>query len=116
MISIIMPTLWKGEHYKKMLPQLDSHPLVGEIIVVDNDTTSTDQQIFNLKKLKYLPQKENVYVNPAWNLAVLEATCDSICLYSDDVLFLKMAYLHSQVIVYLYLRIKFILLSGSKRI
>ena len=64
MISIIMPTLWKGEHYKKMLPQLDSHPLVGEIIVVDNDTTSTDQQIFNLKKLKYLPQKENVYVNP----------------------------------------------------
>lgn len=87
MISVIMPTLWKGEHYKKMLPQFDQHPLVGEIIVVDNDTTSTDQQIFNLKKLKYLPQKENVYVNPAWNLAVLEATCDSICLYSDDVLF-----------------------------
>lgn len=87
MISIIMPTLWKGEHYKKMLPQLDSHPLVGEIIVVDNDTTATDKEIFNLKKLKYLPQKENVYVNPAWNLAVIEASCDSICLYSDDVLF-----------------------------
>lgn len=87
MISIIMPTLWKGEHYKKMLLLFDQHSSVGEIIIVDNDVTSTDQEIFKLKKLKYLPQKENVYVNPAWNLAVLEATCESICLYSDDVLF-----------------------------
>lgn len=87
MISVIMPTLWKGEHYKEMLPKLDNHPLVGEIVIVDNDTSSTDQEIFKLKKLKYLPQKENVYVNPAWNLAVAEIKYDRLCLYSDDVLF-----------------------------
>lgn len=87
MISIIMPTLWKGEHYKKMLPKLNDHPLVGEIVIVDNDTSSTDKQIFNLSKLKYLPQIENVYVNPAWNLAVTKIAYDRLCLYSDDVLF-----------------------------
>lgn len=87
MISIIMPTLWKGEHYKKMLPQLNLHPLVGEIIIVDNDTNSTNKEILKLDKIKHLPQSENIYVNPAWNLAVKEIRFDSLCLYSDDVFF-----------------------------
>lgn len=87
MISIIMPTIWKGEHYKQMLPLLNDHPLVGEIIIIDNDTSNTNKQIFELSKLTYLPQAENIYVNPAWNLGVSIAKCDRICLYSDDVLF-----------------------------
>ena len=87
MISIIMPTLWKGEYYKTMLPLFDAHPLVGEIIVIDNDKERVDSNIFNLKKLKYLPQQENIYVNPAWNLGVEQSTNEVVCLYSDDVLF-----------------------------
>jgi GT2 family glycosyltransferase len=87
MISVIVPTLWKGQHYKKMLPILNSHPLIGEIIVVDNDTSNTDDAIHELNKLMYIPQKENIYVNPAWNLGVASAKFDKICLYSDDVLF-----------------------------
>lgn len=82
-----MPTLWKGEHYKTMLPSFNDHPLVGEIIIIDNDTTNSNQQILNLEKVKHLPQVENIYVNPAWNLGVEESKFDIICLYSDDVLF-----------------------------
>lgn len=87
MISIIMPTLWKGEYYKRMLPILNEHNLVHEIIIIDNDTNATDQEVLKLSKVRHLPQKENIYVNPAWNLAVEESTQDVICLYSDDVLF-----------------------------
>lgn len=87
MISIVMPTLWKGEFYKKMLPILSAHELVGEIIIIDNNPDDVDNEILSLEKIKYLPQKENIYVNPAWNLGVEVSSCDSICLYSDDVLF-----------------------------
>lgn len=87
MISIIMPTLWIGEYYKKMLPILNDHKLIHEIIVIDNDPSSADQEILKLNKIRHFPQKENIYVNPAWNLGVDESTQDVICLYSDDVLF-----------------------------
>ena len=87
MISIVMPTLWKGKFYKEMLPILSAHELVGEIIIIDNDPDNVDKEIVSLKKIKYLPQKENIYVNPAWNLGVEVSSYDRICLYSDDVLF-----------------------------
>lgn len=87
MISIIMPTLWKGEYYKRMLPIFNEHKLIDEILIIDNDTNSTDQEIIKLSKVRHIPQKENIYVNPAWNLGVAEAKQEVICLYSDDVLF-----------------------------
>lgn len=87
MISIVMPTLWKGEFYKKMLPILSAHELVGEIIIIDNSPDNVDKEILSLEKIKYLPQKENIFVNPAWNLGVEVSSYDRICLYSDDVLF-----------------------------
>lgn len=87
MISIIMPTLWKGEYYKRMLPILNDHELVAEILIIDNDISSTDTEILKLSKVRHLPQQTNIYVNPAWNLGVQESKQDVICLYSDDVLF-----------------------------
>lgn len=87
MISVIMPTIWKGEYYKQMLPVLNNHPLIGEIIVIDNNVNDTDESITKLSKIKHIKQKENIYVNPAWNIGVKIAQYDCICLYSDDVLF-----------------------------
>lgn len=84
MISVIMPTMWRAPHYKKMFPLLDKHPLVGEIIVIDNDTSQTDQSILDLKKIVYLPQKENIYVNPAWNLGVSVSKYDELLILNDD--------------------------------
>jgi len=85
MISIIMPTMWIGSYYDSMLPAFNEHPLVGEIIVIDNDTEATDSNILALSKVKHYPQSENIYVNPAWNLGAKLATYDKLCLYSDDV-------------------------------
>ncbi len=39
------------------------------------------------KKLVYLPQKRNIYVNPAWNLGVKNAQYNLICICNDDIVF-----------------------------
>lgn len=88
MISIIMPTLWKGEYYKKMLPLLDSHPLVGEILIINNDVNQTDHETLNkLTKLVLYNANTNLYVNQSWNYGANRSSFDKLCLYSDDVLF-----------------------------
>lgn len=88
MISIIMPTMWRPEekHFKRMLPQFNDHPLIGEIIIIDNDTTRTDHDIVNLSKVVYLPQEKNIFVNPAWNMGVKLAKYDKLLIYNDDCL------------------------------
>lgn len=86
MISLIMPTMWKPDHYKVMLPLFNQHPLVGEILVIDNNTANTNKDILNLEKVIYLPQEQNIYVNPAWNLGAQKAKYDKLCFYSDDCL------------------------------
>jgi len=87
MISVIMPTMWFGEHYKAMLSAFNNHPQVGEIIIIDNYTNNTDQSVLQLSKVKYFPQQQNIYVNPAWNLGAKLAQYDQLCFYSDDGLF-----------------------------
>lgn len=87
MISVIMPTMWVGAHYHTMLNAFNDHPSVGEIIIIDNDTSKTDQSILQLSKAKHFPQQQNIYVNPAWNLGAKLAQYDQLCFYSDDGLF-----------------------------
>lgn len=87
MISVIMPTIWKAHHYKRMLSILNAHPLIGEILIIDNDTSNTDQEVLKLDKVIHHPQPQNLYVNPSWNLGVKLAKYDRICLYSDDMQF-----------------------------
>lgn len=85
MISVIMPTIWVGQSYIEMLPLYQDNPLIEEIIFIDNDASNVDDYIFNYSKLVYLPQKENIYVNPAWNLGAKLAKCDILCFASDDI-------------------------------
>lgn len=88
MISVIMPTMWRPleKHYKRMLPMFNDHPLIGEIIIIDNDTTRTDNDIINLSKVVYLPQEKNIFTHPSWNLGVSKARYDKILLHNDDCL------------------------------
>lgn len=87
MISVIMPTMWIGSYYNEMLKQFNDHPLVGEIIIIDNDPDISDPSVLALSKVKHYPQSQNIYVNPAWNLGAKLAQYDKLCLYSDDVKF-----------------------------
>lgn len=79
-----MPTIWIGQRYLEMLPLYEANPLIEEVIVIDNDTTKTDQEIFKYSKVMHLPQKGNIYVNPAWNLGVRVAKSDVLCFANDD--------------------------------
>lgn len=87
MISVIMPTMWVGPYYDTMLHAFNEHPLVGEIIIIDNDPEISDPTVLALSKVKHFPQPQNIYVNPAWNLGAKLAQYDKLCLYSDDVKF-----------------------------
>lgn len=93
MFSVIIPTIWKGKELKIQLPELLIHPLIGEVIIIDNNITKTPYWFKNLSfgidnaKLQYLPQNQNIYVDPAWNLGVKVAKNEQLCILSDDVLF-----------------------------
>lgn len=86
MISVIVPTMWKAPHLMKMLPLLENHSLIGEVLIIDNDTSKTNEDIHKYSKVVHLPQKENIYVNPAWNLGAKLASFEHLCFLSDDVI------------------------------
>lgn len=87
MISVIVPTMWKPEHMNRMLPMLDQHELIGEIIIIDNDQSKTNKKLLDgLSKLVYWSYGQNVYVNPAWNRGAKLAKYDKLFFLNDDCL------------------------------
>jgi glycosyltransferase involved in cell wall biosynthesis len=88
MFSVVIPTMWRGHGIDVMLNQLKmlDSPFIGEVIIIDNDPSKI-RLIPPSPKVRYLPQKQNIYVNPAWNLGVKTAKFDQICLMSDDIIF-----------------------------
>lgn len=85
--SVIIPTMWFSDKIKENLHRLNECEEVYEIILIDNNISLTPKYISNYQKIKHLPQKENIYVNPAWNLGVQKAKCQNICISNDDVIF-----------------------------
>ena len=88
MISVIIPTMWKPPHLNRMLPLLDRHQLIGEIILIDNDRTKTNHELLQkISKLKYYSfDAGNIYVNPAWNCGVEVSKHDKLFILNDDCL------------------------------
>lgn len=87
MISVVIPTMWRAiEHLSRMLPILDDHPLIGEILLIDNDRSKTNHDLLkNIKKLTYWSFEEgNIYVNPAWNFGAKNAKYDKLFILNDD--------------------------------
>jgi hypothetical protein len=87
MFTVILPTMWRGEELSEMLPRVTSHSLVGEIILIDNEPSGKPDWFEMHPKITYLPQEQNIYVNPAWNLGAKLAKHDQLCFWSDDTLF-----------------------------
>lgn len=84
--SVLIPTMWKSERTLPMLKALDASDYIEEIIIVDNDTSKCPD-LSDISKLIYLPQKKNIYVNPAWNLGVETSSCNYVCILNDDISF-----------------------------
>lgn len=79
--------MWYSSQIHRNLPNLNDCDEVGEIILIDNNPSLKPNYLDNLNKVKYLPQKENIYVNPAWNLGVRESKYKNICISNDDIYF-----------------------------
>lgn len=84
MYSVVALTMWKCDRFQQTLRELSSHPLVGEIILIDN--TSNDLKI-ELPKLVHILERKNTYINPAWNKGVSLAKYDKLLVLNDDLWF-----------------------------
>jgi len=84
-ISVIIPTMWRAAHTKRLLKLLETNDLVGEIVLIDNDSSKTID-LSKFSKVKHYPQKENQYVNGSWNLGVRLSRFDKLCICNDDCL------------------------------
>ena len=68
MISIVIPTMQKDlDVLNKLLFELEVSDVVGEVVVIDNSCRGFET---NFSKVRVFTQKENLFVNPAWNLGI----------------------------------------------
>jgi len=84
MYSVIALTMWKCDRFQQTLRELSKHPLIGEIILIDN--TANDLKI-ELPKLIHILERKNTYINPAWNKGVSLAKYDKLLVLNDDLWF-----------------------------
>lgn len=90
--SVIIPTIWKSHYTIPLLNELSKSDYVGEIILIDNQPIEGHE--IKIKKVIHIKEKENTYVNPAWNKGVSLAKYDNITISNDDILFDVDEYYH----------------------
>lgn len=86
MISVIIPTMWRAHHTIPLLQLCQENDVISEVILIDNDPSKTNKEALQFSKVVHLPQKENQFVNPSWNLGVSLARNDKLCICNDDCL------------------------------
>ncbi|WP_256841514.1 glycosyltransferase family 2 protein [Ornithinimicrobium cryptoxanthini] len=82
--SAVIPTLQKSPELWPLVQQLTAHPLVHEVLIVNNASAPL---AWDSSKVRVLQQAVNIYVNPAWNLGAREATGEYLAIINDDVRF-----------------------------
>jgi len=82
--SAVIPTLQRSPGIAALVDQLAAHPLVHEILVVNN---APEPLQWESAKVRVLQQDHNIYVNPAWNLGASEARGEFLAIINDDVRF-----------------------------
>lgn len=85
MLSVIVPTLWRSPYVLDLLNYLEETDIVGEIILIDNNTDMS-KDTSHIKKLKTIRNSKNNYVNPSWNQGVSISTYDNLCIANDDLI------------------------------
>lgn len=86
MISVIIPTMWRAPHIKRLLELFQVQKSVGEIILIDNEPSKKSFDVSQYSKVRYYPQETNQFVNGSWNLGVELSTFDKLCISNDDCL------------------------------
>lgn len=84
--SVIIPTIWKGLHLNELLEATYKSDYIDEVILINNDINNTKEYPKN-NKITLLEPKQNIFVNPAWNVGVSIAKNDKIIIAQDDLIF-----------------------------
>ncbi len=84
MFSVVVPTLQMSPYLEPLVALYHDHPLVGEIVVVNNAPEPLD---LVGAKIRVLNQPTNLFVNPSWNLGASLARFDKLVISNDDILF-----------------------------
>jgi hypothetical protein len=87
MISFIIPTIYKSKKLIQLLRNLDVHPLVSEILLIEDCTHTGMLDGYNFNKLNVVPFQERKYCNGGWNLGVSLVKTHYYALCNDDILF-----------------------------
>lgn len=86
--TVIIPTMWRCPQITvPFLAELNAHPLVDEIIVIDNDVERRPALIPQSDKITLVNFGKNIFVNPSWNFGVGTARNDLLCVVNDDIAF-----------------------------
>lgn len=83
--SVIIPTIWKSDYTLDLLNRYSECEHVDEIILIDNASHLNNS--VNYKKVVYIKEPENTFVNPAWNKGVSISKNNYITISNDDILF-----------------------------
>ncbi|MBB1517115.1 glycosyltransferase [Tessaracoccus sp. MC1679] len=81
--SVVIPTMQRASQLWPLVEQCSGHPLVHEVLVVNN---SRDPLSWDLPNVRVLQQERNIFVNPAWNLGVRTAQGEFLAILNDDIL------------------------------
>lgn len=81
--SVLIPTLFRSKRITPLVEAFEHHPLVGEVIILDN-TGQIDG--YRDKKLTILEGSYDNYVTKSWNILVDYARCEYYALLNDDIL------------------------------
>ena len=82
-VSVVIPTLQKNlELLNNLVKTLSDDDCVSEIIIIDNSTKGYTHES---DKIRVIVPKENLFVNPSWNLGVKEAKENIVALLNDDI-------------------------------
>lgn len=82
--------MWKSNLFHKSIMEYKKMPKINEIIIINNDPSYKIPTYFKHNKIKILTQKENIFVNPAWNLGVSVAKNENIIIANDDIQIAKL--------------------------
>ncbi len=82
--TIIIPTMWyHPELLYKAINKYQDCDLITEILIVNNREEGRIDLPFN--KVRIIGSGKNIFVNPAWNLAVKHSKSDKLVFANDDI-------------------------------
>jgi hypothetical protein len=87
MITFIIPTIYKSPFLIQLLRSLDVHPLVSEILLIEDCPSTGILNNCYFNKLNIVPFQERKYCNGGWNLGINLTKTHYYALCSDDILF-----------------------------